>query len=83
MAEILIKGWECDACNREFFEGDGGYKDRSRVIIQSESKLNDHSEDLPHVCGNCIGRNFTPEEKKLYEQSILEMYKKTDEQLVI
>jgi hypothetical protein len=54
MAEILIKGWKCDACNKEFYDGDCGVLDRSRVVIQSESTINNHSEDYKHVCGDCV-----------------------------
>jgi predicted HNH restriction endonuclease len=53
--DITRKGWNCDACEKEFFEGQYGYSQRYKVIIQHHSNTIDgNNTDLKDVCLGCV-----------------------------
>ncbi|MDF2950443.1 MAG: hypothetical protein K0S18_26 [Anaerocolumna sp.] len=57
MSDITRKGWKCDACEKEFFEGQYGYANRYKVIIEHHSNTIDgNNTDLKDVCKECVDR---------------------------
>lgn len=52
--DITRKGWKCDCCEKEYFEGDCGYAAKYTVTIDSNSAINSNSGTYTDVCFNCI-----------------------------
>lgn len=55
--DITRKGWKCDSCNKEYYEGDGGYSAKYTVRIESNTgSFLCLSKDGVYndICNNCI-----------------------------
>lgn len=52
--DITKRGWKCDCCEKEYFEGDCGYVAKHTITIKSHSAINNKSGTYTEVCDNCI-----------------------------
>ena len=53
--DITKKGWKCDCCEKEYIEGQYGYANRYKLIIEHHSNTIDgNNTKLNDVCLNCI-----------------------------
>ena len=54
MSDITKRGWKCDLCGKEIWEGDCGYKAKFSLKLASDHPLNAYLNlNLKEICGRC------------------------------